>query len=316
MDYGGILRKAWQIISKHPYLWFLGLLAGGNGGFQFGYSFSTGDMGQIRQFFEKEGDGIDDHLAQVAGAASQDLSIKQIQEFLTANWIWVAVGVMAFFLLLVLLIILSISCQGGLVKAVAREGDSDFFASIKEGFRYFWPVFLIRFLIPLCLIIVVGLIFLPAIFGFIYHLPLLAFGCSFLAIIILIPLMLFGNIWMILGTREAVLAGQGFISSLKSSFNLIKGKIGPILLVFMIDLGVRIAGGLMIALSLFIALIILGGICFLVGLIYLPAGIILGSLFLIALITVFLTVAGFLSAFSSGFWTLSFQQLAKPKLNR
>src|SRR4051812_20569658 len=38
MDYGRLIRDAWQITWRHPFLWILGLFAGGAAGASFGGS--------------------------------------------------------------------------------------------------------------------------------------------------------------------------------------------------------------------------------------------------------------------------------------
>jgi hypothetical protein len=312
MDYWKTLKKTWQVIYQHPYLWLLGLLAGGGGGFQFGYQFSAGDLDSIKNFFKNQDKNIDEVIAQVARAAGEKPVFQQIVDYLTGHWVLALSISIILFLILILLLILSISCEGGLIGAVSKidkGGKSSFWTSVKTGFKYFWPIFLIRLLLPLLLLLVLAILISPVIGAAIYQLPILSLGWGIIMLILLFPLTIFTGIWIALSIRIVVLGDQGFISAVRKGCQLIKRRLGEVIIVWLIDLAVRVTVGLGVVFVSLIAIFILGGISLFLGLLLAPIGLIIGSLSALALIVGLLIVNGFISSFSAGFWTLSYQEI-------
>jgi hypothetical protein len=131
MDYGALIREAWQTTWRHRFLWVLGLFAGGAVGVSFGGGGGSGAGGQGR--------GAGGDLERVAPAAAQ--LAGDAERWAAANGALLA-GALALAVLLGLaLLVVSVIAQGGMAEAtvdLATGRPSSLAVAWRAGRRLFW----------------------------------------------------------------------------------------------------------------------------------------------------------------------------------
>lgn len=301
MDYGEVLKRAWQIIWKHKILWIFGILAscgqGGGGGGNAGRSFNTTGSGQgalppnIQQFFE---------------------NIPQWQ--IVALVIAVVVLIL---ILVTLAIFLGTIGRIGLIRG-AQQADrqEDTRLTFSELFRgslpYFWRVFLLSLLIGLAIFaVVMVLIIIGA--GF----TAITFGIGALCLIplicLLIPVAWVVSVVVEQASIAIVVENLGVIDGLRRGWEVVRSNPAPMIIMWLIlAVGVAGIGGLLISLPIIIIVapalialalgnggalqtstLVIAGLCFVA---YLPFAILLG---------------GILQSYVGSAWTLTFIRLTR-----
>jgi len=279
MDYGGLVKRALEIMWKFKYLWIFGFfLEFGSGG------------GWVGNLPEKIKLPVSDFLS---GA------------LLGAIILLVLVGLVVFVLFLIMYII----SQGGLIHCVwkIQSGENP---TLRDGWnagvKNFWRILGISIMI--LIFILVSALFTLAPF----ILLLITFkALGIISAIILFPLFLVLFITIILinlyATRTCIIEGKGVFASLAEGWEMLKTNLGPSLVVGLIGIGSTmvyifgfVAVGLLLALP-FIAL----------GIFNLFLGIFLG-------VVVGLIYIGVLSAiwgtYIDSLWTLAYLDMKKLQL--
>ncbi|MBI9048730.1 MAG: hypothetical protein JEZ00_04905 [Anaerolineaceae bacterium] len=269
MNYGEILKRAWDTIWKHKILWVFGLLAsctassngggGGGGGGGTNTNYSNGDYfnngNPFSYNFEKEFGNMPSFNHMFSGDGSE--------------WAIIGLIILGILCLVVLLSLLFIAIgsagQIGLSRGawLVDEGEtkltfSTLWQSIKKPF---WRVFLMHFLLSL-LGFVLGLL----IVGIVVVIAVLTLG---IGLICLIPfLCIFGllgfvagiliNIMMQLMIPMMVNEDVGLLDAVKKSFALLKNNFWPPVLMGIILFVIEIAISLIIVIPLII--LVLGGV--------------------------------------------------------
>ena len=279
MDYGGLVKRALEIMWKFKYLWIFGFfLEFGSGG------------GWVGNLPEKIKLPVGDFLS---GA------------LVGAIILLVLVGLVVFVLFLIMYII----SQGGLIHCVwkIQSGENP---TLRDGWnagvKNFWRILGISIMI--LIFILVSALFTLAPF----ILLLITFkALGIISAIILFPLFLVLFITIILinlyATRTCIIEGKGVFASLAEGWEMLKTNLGPSLVVGLIGIGSTmvyifgfVAVGLLLALP-FIAL----------GIFNLFLGIFLG-------VVVGLIYIGVLSAiwgtYIDSLWTLAYLDMKKLQL--
>jgi hypothetical protein len=263
MNYGEILKRAWDTIWKHKILWLFGLLAsctansgggGGGGGSNTNYNFSNGDFANNNPFnfnFEKNFDG---------SQFFHQLGLP------TEGWI-IALIIIGLILLMIILSVLFIAIgsagQIGLSRGswLVDEGEpkltfSTLWQSIKKPF---WRVFLIHFILGiagfLAAVLVIGAVLLIAIptlgVGLICAIPFL---CIFGLIAIVAGIFIY--IMMQLMIPMMVNEDVPLVDAVKKSFALLKQDFWHLILMGLILWIMNFIVSIIIAIP--IVLIVLG----------------------------------------------------------
>jgi hypothetical protein len=146
MDYGRVLKRAWEITWRWKILWILGFLAalgsGGGGGSSSGSSSYSGSSDEWGRWFGHTYTGPD----------------------FTAGIIALVVGLGCLALIIGIAIwVVSVISRGGLiagVQQVEEEGQTSFGQAWRAGARRFWSLFGISFLtaIPIIILVVAGIV--------------------------------------------------------------------------------------------------------------------------------------------------------------
>ena len=297
MDYGAVLRRAWEITWRWKVLWILGFLAAlGNGIATGNPSYTTG---------------------------SSDWGYTFHRPWIPPEIIALLIGVACLVLIVgIALWVLSVIARGGLiagVQQVEEEGSTTFGQAWRAGVRRFWTLFGISFLaaIPILILFVLGIIILFAtlaassagfsepprgvgIAGAIVCGGGLCGGAVLLAIV-LAQIRIYAE-------RAAILEDLDWIEAFKRGWNVLKENLGPTILFWLIFLaiGLVFVGGVIASLAAvlapFFALTartepgpwLAVPICF---------GGLLGTL-------VFALLASIVETFTSATWTLAYREMA------
>ncbi len=295
MDYGAVLKRAWDITWKYKGLWVLGILAscsgggggGGGGGGQSGagYRFGGRDMTQFQRMWQ---------------------SIPQ------DTLVLIVVGLVLLILVLALIfLVLGVIGQGGLIAGFqsADEGnDVSLGEAFQMGVKHFWRLLGVRIVFWLAGLIV-GLLVAMAVVLFAIGTMGIGLVCLLPLICLLIPVGLAVGVYVMLTQVALVVEDLGVFDAFRRSWEVFKAHLGPIVVIALI----MILGGGLVGLVLavpFIAVVlpvvtglamgtqraantglILAGACFVI---YLPILIVLN---------------GVLQTYIGGVWTLTYRRL-------
>lgn len=296
MDYGAILRRAWEITWKNKALWILGILASCGRG---GNSFGGGSGGDFSGFQMDE---------RPLGPAGREIE-RLLAELAADGTLWLIVAaVVAFFIVLSLVLLaLGVIGQGGLIAAF-HKADQGTNASLSEGFqaglRHFWRLLGAQLLITLIGLVIAFVLAIPAL-----GLAIFTLGFGLLCLLPAIALVaLVATVYVQFVQMAIVIEGVDVIASLRRAWDVIRANLAPVLLMGLIlVVGSVIVGGL-IALPFLAAVIplltgaLLGGDAA-------TAGLGLAGICLLGYLPILIVLQGILTTYVSGTWTLSYLRL-------
>jgi hypothetical protein len=302
MDYGYVIKRAWQIIWKFKVLWIFGILAScgqtsGTGGSNSGFSFSSQDT----QF---------------------NLQVQHFFNQLTPATITLLIALAIIFSLAVVVIVILLGTIGriGLIRGTtkAEQGAErlTFGELWRDGLAYFWRVFGLNLLIGIS-------IFLVAMF-MIFTGILLTVGTLGLFVLCLLPLLcvMIPLVWAVYVVVEQanvalVVENIGIFEAIKRGWQVVWRNIGSMIVMSLIlILGVSLVGGLIIGLPLIvIAAPAIAGFAYgTTGAI--RNGLIVSGIFFVIYLPVLLLLSGILRAYTTSAWTLTYLRLTrKPAQN-
>jgi hypothetical protein len=296
MDYGGVLKRAWEITWKFKGLWVLGILAscssGGGGGGGGG-----GSSGSSYQF----GSGSDPRFLQFQ---------RWIESIRPETWITIAI--IAGLVILVLglaFLALGVIGQGGLIAGFNQVEDSGS-VTLAEAFRLgtanFWKLLGVRIVFwlagVLAAIVLVVLAVMLAIgtlgIGLLCLVPLLC---------LLIPIGALVGVYVIL-TQVALVTDQLTVGeAFRRSWKVLKENLGPVIVVGLIVIFGSLVIGLVLALPLIAAVLpAAAGVAFGSDQ-STTTGLVLAGLCLVGYLPVMIVANGVLQTYVSGVWTLSYR---------
>jgi hypothetical protein len=220
MDYGKVLRRAWEITWRWKVLWILGFLVGlGSGGGGGGGGSYSGDGSEFQS---------------IPPAVIGLIIALVCLAVLIAIAVWVV----------------SVIARGGLIAGVQQvedEGSTTFGQAWRVGVSRFWSLFGIGILaaIPFIILLFVGIIVLVLIFtgsglafdssetiGGLGIATGILFGGTFCCGMIILAIVL--EQIRIYAERAAVLEGLGWIEAFKRGWDVLKANIGPTIVFWII----------------------------------------------------------------------------------
>jgi hypothetical protein len=297
MDYGWVLKRAWEITWKFKGLWVLGILAscssGGGGGGGGGGSSGTG--------------------YRFSGEA--DPRMQQFQRWIesipTETWVAIAiVAAIVIFVLGLLAFFLGVIGQGGLIAGF-NQAENNGTVTLGEAFRIgkanFWRLVGVRIifwlagiLLAIALVAVVAMIAIGTMgIGLLCLLPLLC---------LLIPAGALVGVYVMLTQVALVTEGLGVSESFRRSWEVLKQNLGPVIVVGLILLFSSLVIGLVLALPLIAAVLPAAA-----GLAFgssqsTTTGLVTAGLCLAVYLPLMIVANGVLQTYVTGVWTLSFRQ--------
>lgn len=307
MDYGGLIRDAFWITWRNKFLWFFGFFTAGGSASSFNFNFNGGNLNRNDFNFDQSSAGFP-FLMQL-GTHSL--------------WILLIVLLVLIAIIIVLVFIaLALISQGGLTDSVAAidRGEGRRFGSTWEaGTANVWRVlgyFLLFILISIAILLVIGLPATLAIVGTlaatdstgtrILVIVLVAFAALAALILIFIPLSIVGQYAL----RELVIRGERVTRSIGSGFRMFRRNLGRSLLLWLIQLGVRIGAGIV----LFIVTLLVGLVLFLPTIVlavsgHTTAAIVAGIVAGIILVPILIVISAALGTFNHSYWTLAYLRM-------
>jgi hypothetical protein len=316
MQYGTLLKRAWNIIWRNKIIWLFGFLAAlGSGGNNFNFR-SGGNFN-----FPSQGQGTGGGLPPQVQRALVELFSNQ-SLIITVVIVLIVVG------LVIGLIIALIAALGhSAMVEMAREADeterTSFATGWNTGLRRMFPTFLIRFLLglPPALILIAGLIpfflsFVPLMVrsGFSNPERLFAggiltslFACFLPACCIGVLLSIPLQVLETLSIRALVLESTGIWSSIRRGWSIFTSNLGEVIILWLIFLVIGIAVGIVIGLPIaFLAIAILVPMGIAAAVTPLMIAPLIALICLIAILSAVLRSV--VEAYTSTLWTLAYRQ--------
>ena len=307
VDYGGVLRRAWQITWRHKILWIFGILAGCS------RSGSSGGSGNNNVRVNQQG-GVD--LPPEMQQFQQNIERFFNQD--PSQWLPWVLGIGCVVLLIALaLYFLGLIGEGGLIHgaAVADRTDAITFGEAwSVGVRKAIPLFLVRLLVGVPTAIVVAVLVGLGVLGTIGTAGLLAL-CFIPLICLFVPAGIVISIWEYFATYFIVLQDAGVVDSLRLSWGFLRQRWQPVLILGLINLVIGFVISLVLAAPFLLA--VLPTVAIIIGnasqnvqpdfSAFLPA-LVCGGLYLPVLIV----LSGVLTTWLTSGWTVLFNRLQAP----
>ncbi|NIQ76611.1 MAG: hypothetical protein GTN93_00615 [Anaerolineae bacterium] len=337
MDYGKVLKRAWEILWQYRVLWVFGVIvalaAAGGGGPNF-YTFDSGDFDEGYPF-GPEGWTRSWELTEVVPQAAE-------------VWAAVAGGILAIVLGLaclavIIFVVKTIFLYVGetaLIRMVDDFEETGEKRGVRQGFRLGWSrtalrLFVIDLLSKLPAMVILFLFFLLGV-GVVALMTVArdavvlqgisivaAIGLAFLVILLAIVIALAVSLVRPLIFRRCAVEGVGVIDSLKEGFAFIRRHITDVVLTWLIMIGLQIGWGLalipVVLFLLFVGVVFGGGLGLLVGgLASLVAkgavpwilGTLVGlPIFILVLAAPLTFLNGLAEVYKSSVWTLAYREL-------
>jgi hypothetical protein len=311
MQYGELIARSFSIVWRHKYLWLLAILGGADvsaGGFGSNFSglgnaFNSGGS-------SSGGAGNPAGLRDAATAAGQFLQ-SNLGLLLALGAVVLAVAV-AWWLL-------SCVTTGALVRATAEHDAERPFgpgAAWRTGLSTFGAILGLRLLGLVWLLLVLGVFGALAALGVASYTSGqgaafgLVIGLGILGFVVLLVASIPVGIVLILGTRAVVLERRGPVSALGRGVELLRARLGRVLLVWLLQVGLALAAGLGLAIVL-VPVVLIGAVMAVaagaasgVG-----AAVVVAIPLVLLLIVSSIILGGIVGAYLSTYWTLAFRRM-------
>jgi hypothetical protein len=297
MDFGGILKRAWEITWKHKGLWVLGILAGcasggsggggGRGGSSMNYSFNGNEFPGLQRTFETVPEG---------------------------TWIAIAFGILCLILFLALLFwVLGALGQSGLIagfKAAEDGEDVTLSSAFQSGTKFFWKLLIIQVIVGVLSIVLIGALLLLGVGGTVLTLGI-GLICLIPLICLLIPVGILIGVYTTFTKVALVVEDLDIFGAFSRAWEVIRANVGDFIVMTLILI---IGGGVV---SFIIALpFILVALPFILGAVAgtdagMQVGVVTGLVCIVGYLPVLIVVNGILQTFLYGSWTLTYMQLSE-----
>lgn len=310
MQYGSMIKRAWQITWTYKYLWVLGIFAGITGWSSGG---SSGSSSSSRDLTSGKGGDFGD-LSRLSDA---------MREILPAL---IVVGVVLFAIGLLFWIV-GIAARGGLVKGVddIEQGNpSGAGPAWSAGFARWGGMFLMELLLG-----IPGLI-LALVAVFAIALPVIGplvrgdepgpevvagiCGAVIILLVIGIPLSFVLGVIRVLAQRYLILDQMSAIESIGAGWRMMRSRFKDVLLTWLANWGLNIVASIVLTIPMVIVVLVIGVAAVVGGVAaaengnYGPLagglGVLLAVIFLISLL-----FNGVWGTYTSALWTIAFRRL-------
>jgi hypothetical protein len=318
MRYGELITRSFSIVWRFKYLWLLALLGGadvtsGGGGF-------SGNIGNVGNLGNPSGgpSGGSTVPGGLTGADAAEAFRQAMDALAQVAGLLVLIGVVVAVLALAWFALSSVT-TGALVRASAEhdaERPFGFGMAWRAGVRTFWPMVGLRLLA-----LAYGLVVLAVAAGFVglgvaAYLnrqdgllgAVVVFGVLALLVVIVVSIVV--GLALILATRAVVLEQRGPLSAVGRGLQLIRRRLGRVLLVWLLQIGLSLAAGIAIVVALIPVVLVgaalIGASAYAGGA---PAALAVGIPFGLAALVVLVTIGVAVGAYLSTYWTLAFRRM-------
>lgn len=297
MDYGRILKRAWNVTWRYRVLWIFGLFAGGvssGGGGGGGNSGYQGNLGDSSTYDSTWANNLFDQAQQ---------------------YVWLIVLVLSVLVVIgIALWILSVAARGGLIHLVneAEEGRPVRAADgWSAGFRNWVRIFAVDLVLYLpftiLLVLLFGMAFAPLIIAGVNGTDptagvfSLCGGAAFALLVTVVVGFVVGLLEM-LATRHVVLAEEPAMRAISHAWGDFRARFKDLFIMWLITVAVGMAYGL--AIGIFAAIFAVAmGVSIAAG-IWAVAAVIAFVMFLVLLVP-----TAIFGTFSSALWTIFYRQM-------
>lgn len=306
INFGELLKKAWQFVWKFKYLWLLGILTGG------GASASTNNL----SYLINSSPNTDDWQNSMSGHNLAN-NIPPIEKVLGASDTALTAAIIitisiTIIIISLLIIYLNVTARGAIISAVNgidRDKNFRLTESWHYGHKYFWKIF--GFSIIFSLLIILPMIFLAAPVAIMvavrWYVPAIIIGVLFLLIFVIYIIYL--SLAIEYGERILVLENKGAWESITLGTQFLNKNWKNVLLTYLILIAVMIGAGTVLA----VGILLVGGILFAMvfGLYFINqvTAIIVAIPLGLALFVVLLAANGIISSYRSTIITLAYKEI-------
>jgi hypothetical protein len=297
MNYGNLIRRPFDIVARRPYLWVLGLLAGGATTFNYSSGGSSYRNNSNTTIYTGP-------------------STETFQAFWNNNWEWLVGIAAAAVVVFVILFILGSIATGGIIRAAVEHDEGRDYrlgTAWRAGYATFWRIAGLR--LATFVLAIAPAVFIGALVGATVALsgPFVPGAVLFalLAAVAAIASLVF---WIALGVayelaqRFIVLDGMRVFDAIAEGFRMVRWHFKEVALGWLILIAISIVASIA-AVFLVIAVAVPAGILGFSG--WLAAGatgaIVTGSIAAVFFLGVLLAAGGAYAAYSSVYWTLLFR---------
>lgn len=303
MNWNQILEKSWHYLTKRRYLFWLGVLAALTEGASIqsgssGYNFSEDDLQQSEKF---------------------DQAFSTISSWFHAHSLEIIIVLVTLFIIGLIVLYISYSARAGLIHGVnvAEEGkDSDFHRDFEAGKKYFWRFLGLRLLIAITLALILILIILSFIGAFVItgtYSPWLMIPIGLLCIPAFFGFILLGvylSLSVLIAERMIVIKDLPIVEAIDQAIHLVRKKIGTVLLAWLINIVINIIAGVVYAIALILPIIIFVAICAAAYGFAQTTGLLVAvPLAVLILIVLGSLLQGIFVTYVSAYWTLVYKKL-------
>lgn len=300
MDYGYVLKRAWEIIWKFKILWVFGILAScgqasTSGGGNSGYRFSFQDpflFPQVNHFFERPDPAI----------------------------VALLIGLGIFFVLAMIVLVILLGTVGriglirGTVKAEQGAERLTFGELWRDGLKYFWRVFGLNLLVGVIIFLAIMVLVFSGVALSIATLGLFLL-CLLPLICLFIPVMWAISVVIEQANVALVVENVGITEAISRGWRVAKDNIGSMIVMSLVLLlGVGLLGGIIIGLPMLIVLTpaFIGAVNG--GTAALRNGMLVSGVLFLLYLPVLLLLSGILRSYTSSAWTLTYMRLTNKPL--
>jgi hypothetical protein len=320
MEYGRLIREAWQITWRHPFLWVLGLFAGGTAGASLGGG-GSGDAEPALNGWQGEPGAFSVPIPGV------DRTMPDLGSW-AANHVGLIAAIVALTVLAgLVLLVISLIAQGGLAGAtadLASGRSSSLRDALRTGAHLFWRYAGLWLLLATTVAIIGAVIA-----AFVALVAVLSMAVENTAWVIA-PALLVGMLLIVSGIAAGVVASVvvpyaqraiavldiGPLAALREGWRVLRAHPGASLLVWLLNVALTFGAGLVVTavmlvvvvalatplVALWLAIQLSGPTALAVSIVYV-------SIAVCAAIGVLLTLVSVINTFFWSYWTLAYLRL-------
>lgn len=291
MDFGEVLSRAWRIIWKHKVLWIFGIMAGcagsGGGSTSVQYQFGSSDIPPQFQ------------------ATLDQIPREQIP-------LIIGIAILVILVMIIISIFFGTIGRIGIIRGALQVEQATTELTFGELFRgslpYFWRVFALVLLVSIVIMILSMLMIVPVVLLTVFTFGLILL-CLLPLLCLLVPLSWLVQAYIELGVVSIVADNLGVIAGLQRAWDIVKTKIGQVILMALILILGGGIGSLIIGAPLLLVLSpLIAGVIASAENVFM-VGALISILCLVIYLPVLLVLNGILRSYINTAWTLTYLRL-------